>query len=299
LNQQFRQKKLSPIKITLASSTLEAEDILEMVNAGFINLTVVDHHIADIWSQALKDMVVRKDLKVNTGGQLAWAVRKNNPKLLTHLNEFVKDNKKGTLIGNILFKRYYADTKWIKNPISPEERKKLDRYIGFFKKYSDMYDFDWLAIAAQAYQESKLDQNLKSPAGAIGLMQLLPSTAEYVGIKNIQDAENNIHAGVKYMHYLREKFFNDPGIEPGPKFDFTLAAYNAGPNRVNQLREQAEKMGLDKNRWFFNVERAALDKVGQEPVRYVGNINKYYIAFSLIMEQREKKEKERKTLAKD
>jgi membrane-bound lytic murein transglycosylase MltF len=130
-------------------------------------------------------------------------------------------------------------------------------------------------------------------------MQLLPSTAEYVGIKNIQDPENNIHAGIKYMHYLRENFFNEPGIQPGPKFDFTLAAYNAGPNRVKQLRDRAGEMGLDKNRWFFNVEHAALEKVGQETVRYVGNINKYYIAFSLIMEQREKKEKEKKTFVKN
>ena len=159
-----------------------------------------------------------------------------------------------------------------------------------------MYGFDWLAIAAQAYQESRLDQSIVSHAGAVGIMQLLPSTAEYMGIKNIENVENNIHAGVKYMHYLRKKFFNDPQIDAKGKFDFTLAAYNAGPNRVKQLRKHAEEMGLDKNRWFFNVEHAALEKVGQEPVRYVGNINKYYIAFSLIVDKLEKKEEEKKKI---
>ena len=172
-------------------------------------------------------------------------------------------------------------------------RKKLDKYIVYFKKYSEMYDFDWLAIAAQAYQESRLDQSIVSHAGTIGIMQVLPSTAEYVGIKHIENAENNIHAGVKYMHYLRKKFFNDPEISKEAKFDFTLAAYNIGASRVNKLRKKTEEMGLDKNKWFLNVENAALEKVGQEPVRYVGNINKYYIAFSLSVDELQKREQEK------
>lgn len=282
LNQELAKRGRKPIRIFLAGRNLETEDLLELVNAGIFELTVSDRHIAELWSSVFTNMVLRRDLKVHAGGRIAWAVRKNNPQLLASLNAFVSKNKKGTLIGNILFKRYYENAKWVRNPLTAAERKKLEQYRSFFQKYGEQYGFDWLLLAAQGYQESRLDQSTRSRSGAIGIMQLLPSTAKYVGISNIYDPENNIHAGTKYMDYLRKKFFNDPGISPEAKWDFSLAAYNAGPNRVQRWREKAKASGLDPNRWFYNVERIALQEVGQETVQYVGNINKYYIAYRSV-----------------
>jgi len=111
----------------------------------------------------------------------------------------------GTRIGNTLINRYFKNTKWIKNPVSNSERAKLDRLVKLFRKYGEKYSFDWLALAAQGYQESALNHSAKSRAGAVGIMQLLPSTAKdpNVGIPDISSEENNIHAGAKYLAFVR------------------------------------------------------------------------------------------------
>ena len=297
LNTQIRARQVPPLRIVEVSENLEAEDVLELVNAGVFDMTVVDRHIAELWSSVLTKLSLHTTLTVNQGGEIAWAVRPNNPELRKSLNSFLKGNKKGTLMGNILFKRYYQDRKWIKNPLENQERKKLERFIQLFKKYGTRYGFDWLAIAAQAYQESEFDQNARSSRGAIGVMQMLPSTAagRAVNIPNIEKLENNIHAGVKYLAWIRDTFFSSQEISKGDRVDFSFAAYNAGPNKIQQMREKAKTMRLNPNKWFYNVELAALKHVGQEPVRYVANIHKYYVAYTLISESLEKKSQELKT----
>ena len=211
----------------------------------------------------------------------------------------LKKNKKGSLLGNILIKRYYKSAKWIKNPVSPKEKKKLDTLVGLFNKYADYYGFDWLAIAAQAYQESGLDNSKVSPEGAVGIMQVLPKTAasKPVNIKDIHLLENNIHAGVKYLHFLRERYFSDPNIDPGSRVNLSWAAYNAGPAKINKLRKAAQKRGFDPNKWFFNVEKIASEIIGRETVEYVANINKYYVAYKLQQEENEKRNRSLKTFS--
>ena len=291
LNQELMREGLKPVDIVQADKNLEAEDVLEMVNVGIFEVTVVDHHIAELWSSVLADLILRKDIVINSGGTIAWAVRKENPVLLASLNEFVKKNRQGTLLGNILLRRYYKNTKWIHNPLTVSERQKLEGLKFLFQKYARKYDFDWLKIAALAYQESGLDQSVKSPAGAVGIMQILPSTAAQpsVGIPDVNDVENNIHAGVKYLSFLRDRYFNDPEISPAAKVDFTFAAYNAGPAKVASLRRTAKKLGLDPNKWFFNVEHVASRVIGQETVQYVANINKYFVAYQSIEKTLEKR----------
>jgi membrane-bound lytic murein transglycosylase MltF len=236
-------------------------------------------------------MVLRDDLRINAGGKIGWAVRKNNPQLLASLNEFIKENKKGTLIGNILFKRYYENTRWIKNPLTEDEQKKLRKLRPLFEKYARKYDFDWLLIAAQGYQESGLNHLARSGAGAVGIMQLLPSTAadRAVNIPDIYKLDNNIHAGVKYLAYLRDTFFASEEIPPDVRIHFSLAAYNAGPGRVRQFRRRAKQRGLDPDKWFYNVAYTASEITGQQTVRYVANIHKYYVAYKLIAEFREQR----------
>ena len=281
LNNRLRKEGLSPIEIVQVDKTLATEDVLELVNAGIFELTVVDQHLAELWAKVLPDLVLHKDLVINAGGNIAWAVRKQNPELLASLNKFVSKHRQGTLLGNILLKRYYKNTRWIKDPLGQSDLEKFEKLRGLFKKYGQKYNFDWLKIAALAYQESGFDQKAKSPAGAVGIMQILPSTAATpnVNIPDVSKLENNVHAGVKYLSFLRQRYFSDPKISPPARMDFTFAAYNAGPARVRSLRQQARKSGVDPNKWFFNVEYVALRVVGREPVRYVDNINKYYIAF--------------------
>ncbi|RKZ94560.1 MAG: lytic transglycosylase F, partial [Gammaproteobacteria bacterium] len=162
------------------------------------------------------------------------------------------------------------------------------KFIEVFKKYGDQYDIDHYKLIAQGYQESGLNQNRVSHRGAVGMMQLLPSTAsdKNVDINDIGKLENNIHAGAKYMNFLRTRYFSDPDILPEDQIFFSWAAYNAGPANVRKMRNLAEKMGLDKNVWFKNVEIAAGRLIGTETVRYVANIYKYYSTY-LLLEQKE------------
>ena len=287
LNDVLDDRDLDEVEIVEADPLLTGEDILKMVNAGIYELTISDNHIAELWAESLKDMKLHKELKVNSGGQIAWAVRKDNPKLLKSLNAYIGKNKKGTTVGNVLFRRYFESSKYVKNPLAKKELKKFKKLSSIFRTYAGMYEFDWLATMAQGYQESGLDQSQRSHMGAVGIMQLLPSTAAdpVVGIPNIEKLENNIHAGIKYMHFLRERYFSGPELSPMNRLAFSLAAYNMGPGRMAKLRKQAKSMGLDANRWFGNVEMAALAKVGREPVQYVKNIQEYYVAYRLHMER--------------
>ena len=140
-------------------------------------------------------------------------------------------------------------------------------------------------LAALGYQESQLNQNLKSDAGAVGVMQILPSTAKdkNVGIPNISELDPNIHAGTKYLRFMTDYYFaEDPGLDRFNRTLFAFASYNAGPARVAKLREEAAQMGLDPNKWFRNVEVVAAKRIGRETVQYVSNIFKYYVAYKLL-----------------
>lgn len=294
-NQRFKAAGKSPIKVVLADENLEDDDLLDMVNAGLIPMTVVDTHIAEFWVQLLSDLQVHSDIVLRENGQIAWAIRKDNPKLKAFLNEFIPTIKKGSMLGNILFKRYFQATKYAERAMSQNYRKRLMSLIGIFQKYGEQYHFDWVLLAAQGYQESQLNQELVSPAGAVGVMQVKPATAEGepVYIKNIKVVDNNIHAGVKFMAFIRETYFNDDKVDDFNKQLFCLASYNAGPTRIANLRKQADKMGLDPNKWFQNVEVVAAKEIGRETVQYVSNILKYYVAYKQVIDSRDEREKAR------
>jgi membrane-bound lytic murein transglycosylase MltF len=282
LSAQLEKTGKKPIDVVEAPEYLATDDLLEMVNSGVFPFTVADEHIAKAWATVLPNIVVHDQVAVNTGGSIAWAVRPDNPKLAASLNEFVGTIKKGTLLGNIEFKRYFSDAQWITNPLSDADTKRLEEIRELFQKYGNMYGFDWLALAATGYQESGLDESRRNPSGAIGVMQIKPSTAadEHVGITPIDTTENNIHAAAKYLAFLRDHYFSDPAIPDKARLSFTLAAYNAGPARVASLREEATRKGFDPNLWFSNVETIAAARIGSETVTYVTNINKYYMAYT-------------------
>ena len=287
LNETFKKKGLAPIRVVAASEFMEDSDLLEMVNAGLIPMIIVDDHKARFWGQIFEKITLYPDIAVNTGGEIAWAFRKNSPQLAAVVNEFLHTAKKGTLLGNILFKRYLKENKWARNSLSPEEIKKFQVVVDLFKTYSDRYGFDYLMTAALAYQESRLDHNQRSHVGAVGIMQLLPTTAadKNVGIPDINELEKNIHAGHKYLRFLQDRYFNDPQIDTLNRYLFSFAAYNAGPAKVNRLRKEAKENGLDPNIWFQNVEMIAAKRIGRETVQYVSNIYKYYISYKLSLEK--------------
>ena len=289
LNASFRQRGLEEIIITPASEYLETEDLLEMVNAGLIGITIADSYLAEFWAQVLPDIVVHTDVAVGTGQKIAWAIRRDATGLKPHVDRFIAANDKGSLLFNTLIKRYLENTKFVKNALADEERVKLHDTVELFRKYGGQYGFDYLMVAAQGYQESGLDQSVVSPVGAIGIMQVLPTTAadKSVGIPDISTPESNIQAGTKYLRHIVDDYFDDPAIDEVNRTLFAFASYNAGPNRIQRLRAEAADMGFDPNIWFGNVEVVVAKEVGREPVQYVSNIFKYYTVYSMLVEQDE------------
>jgi membrane-bound lytic murein transglycosylase MltF len=292
LNDELRAAGKQEANLILADEHLEDEDLLQMVNAGLLPIVIVDSSKADFWVQIFDNLELHPDLAVRTGGEIAWAFRKDSPQLAAEVNAFIRANRKGTLMGNILFKRYLKDTKWVTHALSSTEIAKFNASIDLFRTYGEQYDFDHLMLAALGYQESRLDQSVRSGAGAVGVMQLLRSTASdpNVGITNIDEIEPNIHAGTKYLRFLRDRYFKDAPMSDVNKTLFSFASYNAGPARVRGLRAKAEAAGLDPNVWFGNVEVIASREIGRETVQYVSNIYKYYIAYRQAELQRERKE---------
>jgi len=292
-NEALQKASKTPIVIKAADKNLMDDDLVQMVNAGLIPATVTTKQRAALWSQVLDHIQPHPDLVIASGGQLAWVMRKNNPQLKQLVDEFVQSHAVGSSFGNTLLRRYLQNTKWVKNSTSAEEMKKFQTNLELFQKYAGEYDFDYLMIAAQGYQESLLDQSKKNPSGAVGIMQVIPknAAASPINISNVGTADSNIHAGVKMLRSIDDTYFNDPQIDPVNKTLFVFASYNAGPNRIARLRKEAPDMGLDPNVWFGNVELVAAKDIGQETVTYVANIYKYYVAYKLAMQQREIREK--------
>lgn len=281
LNRRFAREGRPPVRIVAADEQLETEDVLELVAAGTVPLTVADSYIATFWSGVWETLNVYENAVLRDDVEIAWALAPGAPNLKAEVDAFSRKNRKGTLLGNVVSQRYFRKNPWVKNNRAERSLQRLQGMIRLFQRYADQYGFDWLLVAAQGFQESGLDQSLVSPAGAVGVMQLLPSTAasREVGIPEIEDLENNIHAGVKYLHVLVKNYFNDPGLDELNRHLFAFAGYNAGPNRIQRLRGEAARRGLDPNVWFGNVEVVVARRVGAETVRYVSNIFKYYVAY--------------------
>ncbi len=292
-NETLQKEGKTPIVIKAADKNLMDDDLVQMVNAGLIPATVTTKVRADLWSKVLNNIQPHPDLVIASGGQLAWVMRKNNPQLKQMVDEFIASHAVGTSFGNTLLRRYLQNTKWVKNSTSGEEMKKFQTNLELFQKYAGEYDFDYLMIAAQGYQESLLDQSKKNKSGAVGIMQVIPkyAAASPISISNVGTADGNIHAGVKMLRNIDDTYFNDPKIDSLNKTLFVFASYNAGPNRIARLRKEATDMGLDPNVWFGNVELVAAKDIGQETVTYVANIYKYYVAYKLAVEQRQIREK--------
>ena len=286
LNAEFAKAKKPPVEVRLAPENLEMEDILEMVNAGLVTATIADDYIARFWKQIFPKLELHADVAVRTGGRIGWMMRKGSPQLKTEANELLARYPKGSARRNQILNKYLKSTKWVRAATSKEGIAKFEQTVAFFRKYGDKYDIDYLLIMAQGYQESQLNQKARSPVGAIGVMQVMPTTGKDMGVGDIARLEPNIHAGVKYMRFMMNQFYGDEPMDALNKGLFTFASYNAGPGRIQRLRKEAQKRGLDPNVWFNNVEVVVAEKIGRETVQYVSNIYKYYLAYRLIEEKR-------------
>ena len=285
LNERFERENHPAVKIVPADENLEDEDLLQMVSVGLLPWAMVDAHEAKLWSRILKGLALRDDLALNEDGEIAWAIRKNCPLLQHEIDEFVTAHGK---FAEDLISEYLHAGNVVRNALAPSEIEEFRQLIGYFKTYGERYAIDPYMLAAQAYQESSFDQGLHMKSGAVGIMQMMESTArEELGIDDIVSrAEDNIHAGAEYLRYLVNKYLDDPEVSERDKVLMTLAAYNAGPGNLKHFRDKARQLGFNPNVWFGNVEHGAAVVVGQETVQYVGNIYKYYVVYSTLLSEK-------------
>jgi membrane-bound lytic murein transglycosylase MltF len=296
LNERFQRGNKPAVKLRAVPEDLEDEDLLEMVNAGLFPTTIVDDYAAKLWSKLLTKLQLHPEIAVNTGGEFGWAMRKNSPQLMATVNDFVKTHRQGTAFGNTLIGKYTGSTYMLKEAVSPAAMKRFEQTSEIFRRYSAKYGVDYLLMMAEGYQESSLNQEARSHVGAIGVMQLMPATGEQMKVGDIRQEEANIHAGVKYIHFMVEKYYGNEPMDDLNKVLFTFAAYNCGPARVKHLREEAARQGLNPNVWLNNVETIAAARLGTETVTYVSNIYKYYVAYKLVALQEEERRKARESV---
>ena len=283
---------LPPAKIVYADEYLTDADLVDMVDKGEIKSTVINNSKLVVWRRLFKNVTFATDIPIKVNSTLVWAIRHDSPELYKAINLFLRENRDGTKEGAPIYDRYmrtspvyeshYAKRRdWL--GITPKD---LEKFITIFKKYGEKYNLDWKLLMAQAYQESTLNQAVVSSRGAVGIMQVLPSTASewYINLSSVTDLDNNVHAGTKYMRYMIDNFFSDEDISNSDRLLFALASYNSGPSRITRYRKEAQDAGLKGNVWFNNVEKIAVKHNAIETVKYVKNISQFYISYTKAYE---------------
>ncbi len=293
LNKRFQQENRAEIKLVPVPNSLEDEDMMEMVNAGVLEMIVMDDWKADIWRKVLPKLIINKQFTIQTGIRKGWAVRKKSPLLTAELIDFFDSGV--TKQNGIEYRVVKSNRSFhqICNPVDLDDWKRFERMYALFRKYGDQYGFDPLMLAALGYQESRLLQNARGSFGAVGVMQLLPATGAAMKVGNINILESNIQAGAKYMHYLLKQYFQDADFSEPDRTLFAIAAYNAGPARITKIRKEAAKSGLDPDQWFNHVEMVTAQKIGMDTTIYVRNIYKYFVAYTLAFQAQEQRNKAR------
>ncbi|AUT76641.1 transglycosylase SLT domain-containing protein [Paraburkholderia hospita] len=284
LNGRFRQAGKPPIRIVLLPDALEDEDAMEMLNIGLLQILVVDDWKARMWAQMLPQIKVHENMAVREGGVIGWAIRKNSPQLQAVISNFYEKFIRKQSVGEIRLKQYVQGVKQIHNNTESAELKRFRQTVAFFEKYGQQYDFDPLMLAAQGFQESQLNQDAKSQVGAVGIMQLMPTTGKELNVGDIRMAQSNIHAGTKYLDQLMTRYFQDAHFSEVDRPLFAFASYNAGPGNIAKMRKEAAARGLNPDVWFNNVEIVVAEKIGIETTTYVRNIYKYYASYRLLKE---------------
>ena len=244
--------------------------------------------LAEIFAPVMPHLRVEASAVVARDGAIAWVVRPDSRKLLGALDSFLgRKGKDARLTAAVLFRRYYGSVDRLRAATAADRSTRLGEHASLFQQAGERYGFDWMLLGAQGYQESGLDPKARNPSGAVGLMQVLPSTAAAMGFPDVSSSRENVLAGAAYLAHLRSEWFDDPAIPDADRIYFALAAYNAGPGAMQEIRRKARRTpGIDPDRWFGEVEVVARRHLGEETVRYVAGIHRYYVMYRLLPEAR-------------
>ena len=212
LNERFAAEGKPAVHVVLVPDALEDEDLLEMLDAGILEAVVVDDWKGRMWAQILPNIRVNEQAVLRAGSQIGWAIRKDSPKLTAEILAYMKAQAtKGAIAGRLA--QAMRRVKRLKNPTDATGRKRFEQVYALFEKYGAKYRFDPLMLAAQGFQESRLNQEARSPVGAVGVMQVMPDTGKELRVGDIHLTEPNIHAGAKYMDQVMAKYFADAAFD--------------------------------------------------------------------------------------
>lgn len=278
INQKLAARKLAPVKVEWADPSLAVEDVLEMVQAGIYPMTIVEKPIAGRWAKVMPKLMVQGNLHLGAPRQITWYVRSDASMLHASIDRFTRGYR-APADQDAAFTRVYRKLYQVHNPLAHADRQRLEKLRPVLQRYGREQGIDWLNLAALAFKESQLDPTVRGAGGATGLLQITPSAAQRVGVGNIQNVDNNVQAASRYLALIRKKFFASSKLNERQRMAFVLAAYNMGPERVQAMRAEARRRGLNPNQWFFQVERIAMEQMGMNAVSYVNSVNKYYLAY--------------------
>lgn len=278
VNQRLAARKQAPIDVQWADPSLAVEDVLEMVQAGVYPWTAVEQPIAERWIRVLPKLRIERHLVLAREADISWFVRRDAPALRASIDRFLVGYR-SPADQDAVFQRVYRRIYKVRDPLVRADRQRLERVKPVLRKHGQQQNLDWLYLAAVAFKESTLNPSARGAGGATGLMQITPAAARSVGVGNIQALDNNVRAATLYMARIRRQFFSSKQLEEHERMAFVLAAYNLGPQRVQGLRAEARRRGLNPNQWFFQVERVAMEQLGMGVVSYVNSVNKYYLAY--------------------
>jgi membrane-bound lytic murein transglycosylase F len=263
------------------------EDVIKMVVDGKIRYAIADYNVASI-NQTFYP-ILDVETPVSFSQRIAWGVRQNSPELQLEVNNWIgKMRKRDTY--NFIYNKYYQHKKSYKRRVQSEFYSKnsgvISQYDSVIQIAADSLQWDWRLLASLIYQESRFDPESKSWAGAGGLMQLMPGTAQDLGVENLYAPEQNILAGSAYLAQIYQKFQNI--TDSTQRIKFTMAAYNCGYGHLLDAQRLASKNGLDSLLFDDNTAlwlrqmgqyRVYSDPLvrygpvrGEEPFRYVRDI---------------------------
>jgi len=288
------------IYIDILPGEISDEQIIKMVSEGDIKYSIIDHHKASIHKSYFPN--IDADTPVSLSQRLAWAVRKTSPDLLAIINQGLTVIKRKPDY-NMIYGRYFENKRQFHKRLDSEyytgTTGKFSKYDEIVKKYSHDLGWDWILVKSLIYQESMFNSNNESWAGASGLMQLMPATAEELGVSDINDPEQNIRAGSKYLKKMYSYWEQVP--DSIQRIKFAMASYNCGYSHVKDAQKLAIKYGKDSLTWDDGVDYFVLnlsepkyynDPVvnfgyarGYEPYEYVQDIFERYKNYKTFADQ--------------
>lgn len=282
-NNQIRTLGKTPLKISTWPDGLEDEDMLQMINAGLIDSMLVADWKAQLWKFALPNIIVQSEFSLQGAGTVGWAVSKSNSDLATDIDSFVQQWVVNDGMNQFRTTEFKNKLRSMRNPTTTDDWMHFKKLLPIFQKYSNRFNLDPLMLAALGFQETELKSVQQGIGGAIGVMQLMPSTGVAMEVGDIHQVEPNIHAAAKLFDLLLQQHFSDSQLTTQNRTLFAIASYNAGPNAIASLRKQAEKQGFDPNIWLNNVEIVAAEKIGIGVMTYVRNVYRYFIIYTYAL----------------